>query len=279
MDTFTPSETVPLLTRDDEVALLRRMDAGTIADAVLAGRHRSSCAATHGELLRLVEDGEAARRRFVAANIGLVRYVVRAVAERTGQPRRELFQEGMVGLLEALPRFDPRRGKFATCALPQIRMRVGDAAVTNQGALGLPARRARQWRRARAAVGELTSALAREPQLDEIAVATGETCSVVRTLLAFTPVVPLDRDDPRWLDLCAAPEADDEHEPALVHGLLRRLDDFDLNVVAQLYGLDGPARTHAEVAGLTGRSESTVRRAERRALALMRAGEAMRAAA
>ena len=263
------------LSRADEVALLRRIDAGTIAAEVLHRRITPLLEASEPELRRIVDEGERARSTLLDAHSGLVWYVVRPIAVRTGQPAEDLFQEGYVGLLEAVDRYLPERGNFATCALPWIRMRVRDAATTAQGALGLPPRRARQWRRTRSAVTALTGALARTPRVEEVAEATGETALVVRNLLSYTPVVPLDRDHPRWLRLCADPT----HEPTLVdpdavRRLLGRLDHFDRTVVVQLYGLDGPPRSHADLADATGRSESTIRRRERRALALMRGGDA-----
>lgn len=263
------------LTHAEEVALLRRIDAGTLAAAVLTGQVPPPVPASEAELDLLARDGQQARAHLVRANTGLVWYVVRPVAERTGQPRDDLFQEGYIGLLEAVDRFTPEKGNFATCAIPWIRMRVGDAATTAQGALGLPARRARQWRRTRSAVTALTVSLARTPRVEEVAEATGETPRVVRSLLAFTPVVPLDREDPRWLQVHAVPGCGhDRVDPDTVWALLGRLDVLDRTLVVLLYGLDGPPRTHAEVAALTGRSESTIRRRERRALALMRAGDA-----
>ena len=278
--TPTPAQPTPRLSRAEESHLLRRIDAGSIAVAVLEGRHPTRVAARRDELIRLVEDGRAARHAFARANAGLVWFVVRPIAERTGQSVHELCQEGYVGLLEAIERYEPERGAFASCAVPQIRMRVGDAATTNHGSLGLPPRRARQWRRARSAVASLTVALARTPGPEEVAAETGETPRVVQSLLAFTPVVPLDREDPRWLAARSAPEAPAEAvDPAVVRALLRRVDDFHRWVVVQLYGLDGVTRTHADLAEECGRSESTIRRAERRALALMRAGEALGAAA
>lgn len=275
------ASTTPRLTVEEENWLLRRIDAGTIASAALDGRFPTATDARVDELRLIAADGERARDALIRANVGLVWFVARATVERTGQPRGDLFQEGMIGLLESIPRFDPARGNFASCALPWIRMRIGDAAVTNLGALGLSARRARQWRRARAAAASLTVALARTPSVEEVADETGETARVVRTLMSFTPALPLDRDDPRWLLVQAppGPPCADGADLAQVRTLLRRLGPFDRSVVTHLYGLDGQPRTHAEVAAATGRSESTVRRAERRALALMRVGAASELAA
>ncbi len=282
MDTFTPSETVPLLTRDDEVALLRRMDAGHHrgrragrTTPVLLRRHaRRAPAARRGRrgrppTLRRGQHRAGALRRCGRSPSGH-----RAAA--TSWSRR-----GWSGC--------SRRSRASTRAAARLR-HVRAAADPHAGVgrrrhqprgprparpTGAPVAPGPSRPSARADVGARpgTPAGTRSPSRP------GETCSVVRDPAGVHARRAAGPGRSALAGLCAAPDADDEHDPALVRGLLRRLDDFDLNVVAQLYGLDGPARTHAEVAGITGRSESTVRRAERRALALMRAGEAMRAAA
>ncbi|MBK8462564.1 MAG: sigma-70 family RNA polymerase sigma factor [Nigerium sp.] len=254
-----------------EAAVLRRIEAGVLADAVLHGEFPGPADASEAELRLLVADGDRARQTLLDAHRGLVGWVAGQVAQRTGLERAELVQEGMIGLLEAIWRFDPARGNFATCALPRIRMRVWDAAVTGHGSLGLPARRARQWRHLRAVAGRLAVRLGREPEASEIADEAGESLATVERLLAFDPPVALDPEGFEVPDAVAAPGVD----PQVVRRLLRRLSSFDRTMICHLYGLAGhPVRTHAEVAAMTRRSESTIRRRERAALALMRAGNA-----
>lgn len=267
---YTGADSHPT-TAVDEAALLRRIEAGVLADAALGGEFPTPEGASAIELRLLAEDGRRARVALIDAHVGLVGWVAATVAARTGLERAELAQEGMIGLLEAIGRFDPARGNFATCALPRIRMRVWDAAVTGHGSLGLPARRARQWRYLRAVAGRLTVALGREPEASEVADEAGESRATVETLLAFGPPVALGAETSDVPDAVAAPGVD----PQVVRRLLRRLSSFDRTMICHLYGLAGhPVRTHAEVAAMTQRSESTIRRRERAALALMRAGNA-----
>ncbi len=271
-----------LLTPDDERRLVRRIDAGVAARAALCGWCASPVGASTAELRAIAEDGERARVEFARANTGLVWWVVAQSTRWVGEERDELFQEGMIGLMEAIQRFDPGRSRLVTYAIPRIRMRVWDAAVTAHGRLGITARRARQWRCVRAAVARLTVALARAPRPDEVAEATGESVSVVESLLAFVPPVCLAPDAPGWEAVAPAgpqPAASEEVDRAAVRRLLRRLEALDRVIVTHLYGLEGPVRTHAEVARLLGRSESTIRRRERTALDLLRAGTAARLAA
>ena len=94
-----------LLTPVEVVSLQRRIEAGVLARAArLEGT--GPAGATEVEL-RLVEaDGEQARQRFIRANLRLVRMVARQVALRSHLPEADLFQEGCVGLITAVSRFD-----------------------------------------------------------------------------------------------------------------------------------------------------------------------------
>lgn len=268
--TAPEATTVPTTAaRDWEAALFRRIEAGTLAAAALDGLLKAPTGTSLRDLLTLANDGRRARTEFAERNTLLVWYTVLPIAERTGLDRDELFQEGVVGLLEAIDGFDPERASFATWALPRIRMRVWDSACTVHGSLGLPARRARQWRRVLAVQARLATTLARMPQPEEIAVHTGDPVATVRALLAFAPASPLTEDQGAPV---AAPAASGGDGP-VVQRLLRRLDDGDRAVVAHLFGLDGaPMLSHADVARTLGRSESTIRRRERIALKLLRAG-------
>lgn len=250
------------------VACARRMEAGLAARAALSGDLARPADATDSELLLIALDGDAARAELAAANIGLVGYAVHPVAERTGLDRDDLFQEGMLGLMEAIGRFDPRRGSLANIAVPRIQMRVWDAAVTAHGALGLPARRARLWRQARSVESRLASELSRTPTASEIAAACGEREPVVVELLAYRPACALTP-----LHDVVTDEPEVPADPLALYRLLRRLDRSARALVLRLYGLDGRgAASYAELARDLGCSVSTIRRREKTALMLMRAG-------
>lgn len=264
----------PVTPDPQQVACARRIEAGLAARAALHGDLARPADATDEELNAIVRDGDAARAELAAANIGLVGYAVHPVADRTGLDRDDLFQEGMLGLMEAIGRFDPRRGSLANIAVPRIQMRVWDAAVTAHGALGLPARRARLWRQARSVESRLTSELSRTPTVAEVAATCGEREPVVIGLLAYRPACSLTP-----LHEVASDEPEVSVDPLALRRLLRRLDRPSRTLVTRLYGLDGrPAASYADLAHALGCSVSTVRRREKTALMLMRAG-ADRAAA
>ncbi|MDO5501273.1 MAG: sigma factor, partial [Propionibacteriaceae bacterium] len=126
-----------LLAPEEEIELARRMEAGTLAAAVLTGEREFS-AATVAELTALAREGRAARERYVEANLRLVAMVAYPAARRAGLSFTELFQEGAGGLLLAVDRFDhTQRVRFATYALPWIREQVSRAVGNRCGALPL----------------------------------------------------------------------------------------------------------------------------------------------
>lgn len=258
----------------EEASYMRRVEAGILARAALAGAVRRPAGCSDAELSLLIADGESAAREFGEANLGLVWFAVNPIAKSTGVDRQELVQEGVVGLMEAIPRFDPRQGSFATFVLPRIRMRVWDAAVTRLGSLGLPPRTARRWRQVRAAEGELTQRLHRRPTAREVAAELDERVATVETMLAYEPASALPED----LVLVSPPSGVPE-EPSGISSLLDRLTRLDRRIVELVHGLDGGRPlNYTETAAVLGISASTVRRRERAALLLMRAGAELLAA-
>lgn len=136
----------PLLTAADEVALARAVEAGTLATALLEGVSVPvSVEATHAELEAVAAAGRAARERFLLANGRLVMAEARRVSVRLSLPVDELFQEGWLGLSEAVDRFDHTRGaRFAAVAVPWIRARLSVQARTRCGRVHAPAHAVRR---------------------------------------------------------------------------------------------------------------------------------------
>ena len=100
--------------------------------------------------------------------------ISRQYAARCQLPDAELFQEGCLGLITAVQRFDHVRGyRFSTYALFWIRAFVGAAAAKLLGAMNLPTSRAEQLRSARGLEAELSQGLGRPPTVEELAHALG----------------------------------------------------------------------------------------------------------
>ncbi|HLT61449.1 MAG TPA: sigma-70 family RNA polymerase sigma factor [Microlunatus sp.] len=263
---------VELLTAAEERELAMRIEAGALAWAERHAEVRRTDARDE-ELLALERLGHTARQRFVQANVGLVGALVSACAARTGLPRDELFQEGCLGLVIAVARFDHRRGlRFSTYAVPWIRSRLGEAVLRRCGALPLPAGRAGQLQAARAAADELAQTLGRPATTAEIAARAGLDRRGYERLLAWQRVTSLDVAIADRAGEPAAPdEAGDAEPDPPVAELLWRLAPDEREVLRLRYGFgDGAARSTAAVARRLGRSTSAVRRVEERALRRLR---------
>ena len=187
----------PLLTGSQVVELQRAIEAGLLAqDARLSGSGFGD--ATDHELSLLEASGERARQRFIRANLGLVGMISRQYAARCQLPDAELFQEGCLGLITAVQRFDHVRGyRFSTYALFWIRAFVSAAAAKLLGAMNLPTSRAEQLRSARGLEAELSQGLGRPPTVEELAHALGRSESWTAGLLAH--------QRPRSLGACRRP--------------------------------------------------------------------------
>ncbi len=215
-------------------------------------------------------------------NLALVGMVVRQEAPGR-RAEADLFQDGCLGLIEAVRRFDHARGcRFATYALFWIRAYVRASTALRGGALNLTVSRAERLRRARGLQGSLTQQLGREATAAEVAEVLGRSEEWVAGLLAHQLETSLD----------AAPSdrqfADDRAERALESvldadmpgaELLDRLDPADAQVLRARFGFAsrtgagdpaGEPQSYVAIAEATGLSVRQVRRAEHRALEILR---------
>ena len=263
----------PQLTSAEVVALQRAIEAGLLAlDARLSGIGFAD--ATDHELKLLEAAGERARERFIRANLGLVGMISRQYAARRQLPDAELFQEGCVGLITAVQRFDHVRGyRFSTYALFWIRAFVGAASAKLLGAMNLPTSRAEQLRAARGLEVELSQGLGRPPTVEEMADALGRSESWTAGLLAHQRPRSLDLIDAETLDRL---QAGDELDGVLadrqsVRELLLRLSDLDRRVVELRLGFTtGKPLSYVDTARTLEISVTRVRRLEARALETLR---------
>jgi len=263
----------PLLTGSQVVELQCAIEAGLLArDARLSASGFRD--ATDHELRLLEASGERARERFIRANLGLVGMISRQYAARCQLPDAELFQEGCLGLLTAVQRFDHVRGyRFSTYALFWIRAFVGAAAAKLLGAMNLPTSRAEQLRSARGLEAELSQGLGRPPTVGERAQALGRSESWTAGLLAHQRPRSLELVDGTTLDRLQAHDQLDEVlvDPLPIRELLLRLDDLDRRVLEFRLGFaDGAPRSYAETARMLQISVTRVRRIEARALETLR---------
>jgi RNA polymerase primary sigma factor len=240
-------------------------------------------AAEEARLAKRIERGDAAaREEMIASNLGLVYAVAREYRGR-GVPFEDLVQEGAVGLVRAVERFDHRRGlKFSTYAVWWIRQSLMDALGSAR-----PIRIPRSARRQMAAIHEARSELRRSgplaPTNDDIARRAGLSMRTVRAL-QVAPYVGASLDESvgdgttPLAELIADTAAEDvsqavEDRETLdqLWSMLRLLPERHRELLLRRYGLRGDEpQTHEEIGAWLGVGEERSRQIERQALHWLR---------
>ena len=281
----------PLLTAEEEVMLAREIEAGLYAEAILDGTlttkergGRKAVKATQEELEEIVEQGRAAMKRFVTANLRLVVSVARKYG-RSQMPMLDLVQEGNTGLIRAVEKFDYTKGfKFSTYATWWVRQSISRGIAQQSRIVRLPVHVAEQINQVSATRRNLERKLGREPEVIEIADELGlEEERIVELLRLARDHVSLDAPveedgDTALGDLLArdtTPGPDevvlDAEDRARLDHMLDSLDERSADVVRRRYGLlDGRQAKLADIASVWGITAERVRQIERQAIAKLR---------
>ena len=271
----------PLLDAAEEVELAQTIEAGTEATARLESNAVSR--REQLELQRKVLSGRAAEGRFLTANLRLVVANARRRPLPLGIELLDAIQEGNIGLLRAVEKFDWRRGfKFSTYATWWIRQAINRAVLDKARTVRIPGPVAEILPLVRQVHGRLTSELGRPPQVEEVAVEAGLTTDRVRAALAVPDIVSLDapvgEDGAVLADFISDDEPiDAEAATQLADGADRlrnavaRLPEREARIVARRYGLiDGTPRTFDDIGSQFGLTAERIRQLERRALCRLR---------
>jgi RNA polymerase sigma factor (sigma-70 family) len=281
---------VALLTAEEEVDISQRIEVGLYAEQLLAGtvtppapRPRMT-AKRRAELEWLAADGRTAKDHLLRANLRLVVSVAKRYARPT-MPFLDLVQEGTIGLVRAVEKFDYAKGyKFSTYAMWWIRQALTRAIAEQARVVRLPVHVVEQVNKLGRVRRELRVELGREPTPEELAAILDVETEKVEDLVSVSrEPVSLDRqltDDggTDLLDLVAdtAVAAPDQ---VVLHGQLQRdldglldiLDPREATVLAYRFGLiDGREHTLAEIGTRMGLSRERIRQLERHALAKLR---------
>jgi RNA polymerase primary sigma factor len=271
---------VPLLTAEQEVDLARRVEAGLFAEEkLLRGTNLS-----HADLAALVLDGVAAKQQLIEANLRLVVSIAKRYAGR-GLPFLDLVQEGNLGLIRAVEKFDYARGyKFSTYASWWIRQAISRALADQARTIRIPVHMVETVNRVLRTARALVQELGREPSTAEVAERVGLPAFRVEQLrrIAVEPIsihTPVGEEEGSELgDLIEDVEAIAPADAA-AGGLLARhvdrvlsaLGDRERQVIRLRYGLsDGETHTLEEVGRAFGVTRERVRQIEAKSLAKLR---------
>ncbi|MEV0270733.1 RNA polymerase sigma factor SigB [Hamadaea sp. NPDC050747] len=276
-----------LLTAEQEVELARRVEAGLMAEHLLEAAHEtgSVCEAAK-DLTIVVAEGRAAKDHLLEANLRLVVSVAKRYTGR-GMAFLDLIQEGNLGLIRAVEKFDYTKGyKFSTYATWWIRQAITRAMADQARTIRIPVHMVEQVNRMVRVRRDLAVQLGREPSIAQLAAALEVPEYQVIELMSYDrEPVSLDQavgDDGESalgdFVSCAAPATEDSVAMGQLRGevafVLATLSQREQAVIRLRFGLDdGRQRTLDEVGKEFGLSRERIRQIEKTTLSKLRQPE------
>jgi RNA polymerase primary sigma factor len=280
---------VPLLTGAEEVEYSRRIESGgfaaaRLADLSAAGRIDQLEFAERRALQRTVRRGDDAREVIIEANLRLVVSIAKRYVGR-GMHFLDLIQEGNLGLMRAVEKFDYTKGfKFSTYATWWIRQAITRAIADQARTIRIPVHMVESINKVHRVQRQMLQELEREPTVEELAERVGLTEDRVREIqrISLDPLSldsPVgEEDDSNLADFIEDHAAEAPAEAAArrmlnraVVDALDELSDREKAVVRLRFGLDdGQARTLEEVGKEFGVTRERIRQIESKTLAKLR---------
>ncbi len=273
-----------LLTAEEEVNLAMEIEAGREAQQRLEKERDTLDQDTIDLLVNALEVGEAARAHLIRANTRLVVSIAKKYRGR-GLQFLDLIQEGNVGLMKAVEKYDYRRGnRFSTYATWWIRQAVTRALANHGRTIRIPAHLGGRISKLYQVAQELEQEYGRQPTAEEIAECMELPAERVRWMLRTSrqPVHlerPVGDESDAELgdfieDIEAPPPAESVAQKMLteeIGDILDQLTPREARILRLRYGLqDGESRTLKEVGEMFGLSRERIRQLEKEALRKLR---------
>ena len=273
---------VPLLTKEEEITLAKKMEKGRIA--------RSLMIESDGEVENLdgvkemIREGKEAREYLIKANIRLVVSIAKKYRQY-GSSFLDLIQAGNVGLIRAVDKFDYSRGnRFSTYATWWIRRSVLRFLNQQERTIRLPNYLSNRLRKVRHVTRDLSQQLGRQPTLDEISEHVEQTPEELRQLIDYARL-PISLDKPVGED--GETEllnfVENESEPTPFNSVQQRMLESDIeyaldeltereaSIIKLRFGLEGNrSHTLKELGEIFGVTRERIRQIQQKALRKLR---------
>lgn len=274
-----------LLSAEDEVELAQTIEVGLYAEYKLANAEKLTRAEKR-DLKILAREGKKARSHLLEANLRLVVSLAKRYTGR-GMPLLDLIQEGNLGLIRAMEKFDYAKGfKFSTYATWWIRQAITRGMADQSRTIRLPVHLVEQVNKLSRIKREMYQSLGREATNEELAEESGIEESKIEMLLRQSrdPVsldMPVGTDEEAPLgDFIEDAEATDAETAVVasmrhsdIRSVIGSLEEREQDVIRLRYGLDdGVPRTLDQIGRKFGLSRERVRQIEREVIAKLREG-------
>jgi len=237
------------------------------------------------ELAKKVEEGdEEAKKKFITANLRLVVNIAKNYVNR-GLPFNDLIQEGNIGLIKAIEKFDYRRNfKFSTYATWWIKQAITRALSNDSRTIRYPVHIVERYNNFKAIEKNLTLELGREPTIEEIAerlqVTTQKAADIQMSIKNITSLdMTIGEDQDTTLESMTIDESTDTPEEEIIKSdmkeqiqkLLETLSEKEKKIIEMRMGfLDGETHTLEEVGNVIGVTRERIRQIEAKAIRKLR---------
>jgi RNA polymerase primary sigma factor len=275
---------VPLLNAEQEVELAKRIEAGLFAEEKLAEISHTVRSEVRLDLEWIADDGKRAKNHLLEANLRLVVSLAKRYTGR-GMLFLDLIQEGNLGLIRAVEKFDYTKGyKFSTYATWWIRQAITRAMADQARTIRIPVHMVEVINKLARVQRQMLQDLGREPTPEELAAELDMTPEKVIEVQKYgrEPIslhTPLGEDgDSEFGDLIEDSEAIQPGEAVSftllqeqLHSVLDTLSEREAGVVSMRFGLtDGQPKTLDEIGKVYGVTRERIRQIESKTMSKLR---------